>query len=97
MTAFCDTSTQEIYGCKKGSYVWWHEKGHLIFSRSLEGAKLHLFQQYILLTFFLAIIIAIASIDKLIGLMVAIPFTIYIGIEFAEEIWCWKYARRNFK
>jgi len=97
MAGFCDIKTGKIYGCEKGSYVWWHEKGHLIFNKSERGSFLQLCQQYILLLFFFSGIVAITFINKIAGLLVAIPYLIYLCFELYEEHWCWKYAKENFK
>ena len=92
---FVDTKTKKIYGCKKGSFHWYHEKGHIIFSQSEEGGRLQLLQNYIFLIWVFSISLSIKF-----TFMFGITFAIMIGymfIEIYEEHWCNQYAKRRMK
>ena len=43
----CDLKTGKIYGCKRGSFLWWHEKGHFEFNRLASTSTLKMIQDYI--------------------------------------------------
>jgi len=87
----CDIQTGQIYGCKKGSWAYWHEKGHLAFNNREETSRLKLWQSYLISFWMLAITLSI--INKFM-LIIALPLVlIYLGIEIYEEHWCNKYAK----
>ena len=90
---FVNLNTGKIYNCKKGSKIWWHEKGHIVFDRLEVTAKLKLTQNYIFWVWMLSTTLSI--VDKYM-LFLSIPLCLwYIGIEFYEEWWCNNYAKRK--
>lgn len=92
---FVNLNTGKIYGCKKGSYAWWHEKGHIEFDRQESTGRLKLYQNYI---FWLWMFSTTLSVINLFMLVLSFPSVlIYIGIEIYEEKWCNNYARRKTK
>jgi len=34
-----DIKTGKITGCKKNSFAWWHEKGHLVYNSTEDNAQ----------------------------------------------------------
>ena len=94
MTAHVDLSTGKIHGCKRGSFKWWHEKGHLEFGKSPKGSTLLLLKGYI---FYWMITTAIFSlVSKFIGGEAALIFwAAYTILIIYEEHWCNEYAKRK--
>lgn len=87
----CDIETGKIYNCNPYSRIWWHEKGHLEFSKSKLGSGLQMCQG-ILFDFWM-LSITLAMMNKYM-LWIALPIMlIYLGIDIYEEHWCNKYAR----
>jgi len=93
MIAHCDLSTGKIYGCKKGSFQWYHEEGHFKFNNKFSFLLLirgYAFQLCLFLTvwglyftpfWFPAVLIWI----------------IYAGLGFFEELWCNSYSIKKIK
>jgi len=94
-TPHCDLTTGKIYGCEKGSYKWWHEKGHFVFNSDEKKSFLILLRGYIKDVWIFFIMAAII-VKKLIYVAL-ILFKVYFLIGAYEEYWCNKYARKNFK
>jgi len=55
--AIVDLTTGNITGCEKGSRVWWHEKGHIAFSKLDLGAKINYYQYHFMMmaVFFMSV------------------------------------------
>jgi len=95
MTAYVDLSTGKIYGCKRGSWEWWHEKGHIEFNRDEKAGKIKLWQNYVFIIWMFSITLSILN-----RYMIFISFPsviIYIVIEVYEEKWCNDYADKKTK
>lgn len=91
--AHCDVTTGKIYGCKKGSLKWWHEKGHIVFNSIPKYSSLLMLKSYM---FDLWMLVVMASIVY----RSLFPFSVilwsgYIFITIYEEWWCNKYAKTN--
>jgi len=52
MAALVDINKKKIYGCKKNSLTWWHEKGHIQFNTLEKASRNQLRQAYVLELFF---------------------------------------------
>ena len=88
-TPHVDLSTGKIYNCRKGSYYFWHEKGHLKFNDT--HSELLLWKQY---AFTFWMISATLSVVNKFMLGLSIPLLlIYIGAEVFEEWWANRYAK----
>lgn len=95
MVTHCDIETGKIYGCKKGTKEWYHEKGHLKFNLSSKGSNLHMWQKYF---FHLFMIFIVTHLAFGVGtLLIYLSFAGYFGIELYEEFWCEHYARKMIK
>ena len=95
MTSHIDISTGKIYGCKEGSWAYYHEKGHLAFNSSESTSNLKLYQGYA--QDFWMISVTLAVLNKYM-LFLAIPLMLaYLGISVYEEYWCNNYAKLRFK
>jgi hypothetical protein len=95
--AHCDTSTGKIYGCKKGSFAWWHEKGHIVFNNSYKGSKLILLQSYIFYFWMLYVSLSLFFNDNFLSFFTLLFLSLYFSISFYEEMCCNKYAREHIK
>jgi len=92
---YVELKTGKIYGCKKGSYQWYHEKGHIEFDKNEKTGRLKLYQNYVF--WFWALSTTLSVINKFM-IIISIPsILIYIGIEIYEEKWCNDYAKKHFK
>jgi hypothetical protein len=85
MIPHCDITTGKIYGCKKGSYSWWHEKGHLKFNNSAIGTTLKLFNGYVFYFWMLFITLGFVLNLNIMHFVSLLSLTIYFGIDFYEE------------
>ena len=86
----CDLKTGKIYGCKKGSFLWWHEKGHLKFNTLSSTSTLKVFQDYAFAFWMFSVTLSILNIYMLI---ISIPtMFFYLWVDIYEERWCNKYA-----
>ena len=90
-----DLQTGLITGCKKGSFAWWHEKGHIEFNKTDQGAEynylqLHFLQYGVLfcaLTFFF-------NVFKYLAIWASLMVFYYY---LYEELWCNRYAKRKIR
>ena len=95
LTAHIDLNTGKIYGCKKFSWKWLHEKGHKEFNDDetksflllLKGYSLDLSIMFIILAFFQRAWLSVAI----------VLYFIFIYISLYEEWWCNRYANKRFK
>ena len=95
MKAHCDLATGEIYGCKKGSWKWWHEKGHIVFNSSPNQSWILMIKSY---TFDIWMVLVMFSIViKSAFPLMTLSWLIYIGITIYEEWWCNQYANSKVK
>lgn len=86
--------TKKIQGCKKGSWLWWHEKGHLEYRDSIVGSTLEVYQN---MAFTFWMISTTLSVVNKFMLWLSIPLLVlYIAIDLYEEKWCNDYASRQF-
>lgn len=93
MAATINLSTGKIVGCKKGSFAWWHEKGHMVYNNSEFGLRRSYLQEMWL---YVAITMAILSIPFRIGLFWLLALVSIISFWWYfiyEERWCNAYAR----
>jgi hypothetical protein len=95
MAPHCDIATGKIYGCKEGSWMWWHEKGHLKYNSLEISGNMAAIQQIINWAWMLSITLSLLNKYMLI---ISLPCVlINIGIDIYEEIWCNKYANKMYK
>jgi hypothetical protein len=90
----CDIETGKIYGCKKGSWMWWHEKGHLAFNELPQTSTLKMWQSIIFYFWMISTTLIFLN-----GYMawVSIPTLLfYLGVDVYEEVWANKYADRHW-
>jgi len=94
--AIVDLSTGQITGCKKGSRTWWHEKGHIAFSKLDLGAKINYYQYH-----FMMVAVISMAMSLLINsfLLRVFSFLNALGMILSyiyEEVWCWGYSFKNY-
>jgi len=89
-----DIATEKIYGCKRGSWIWWHEKGHIEFNKLEKTSTLLMWQQYAFL--FWMISTTLSVINKFM-LFISIPTLLfYFGVIIYEEVWANNYANNYY-
>ena len=90
-----DLYTEDIFGCNKGSWMWWHEKGHLIYHKNPTTSQIKLIQEFIFVFWMFSITLSILNPYMLV---ISLPCLLsYIGIDVYEEWWCDRYADVMFK
>jgi hypothetical protein len=91
---FVDLETEKIYGCKKGSWFWFHEKGHIEFNKKESTARLKIIQTYCFYIWMFSITLGI--LNKFM-IFISLPLVLfYIGVELYEEKWANEYANKKF-
>jgi hypothetical protein len=95
--AIVDLATGNITGCEEGSRVWWHEKGHIAFSKLDSGAKINYYQYHFMMmaVFFMSVSLLIDSLW-----LKVFTFLNALGMVLSyiyEEVWCWAYSFRHYK
>jgi predicted membrane protein len=94
MSAKVNLTTGKIIGCKKDSFAWWHEKGHIEYDNSEEGITNTYKQQ---MYFYWAITFLIPAIFISTFAFASIIFICLFWYYFwYEESWCNKYARERY-
>lgn len=92
-----DLNSKKIYGCKKNTRSYFHEKGHLIFNDSEFGVKINYYGSFfqMIAVFFLALGVVIDNFFvSLFGFINASGIIICYLI---EEIWCDLYSFKQIK
>jgi len=90
----CDILTGKIYGCEEGSWVWYHEKGHIEFNNQERTSRLKLYQEYLFWLWMFTV--TLSTINKYM-LALALPsMLIYLFLFIYEEFWCNKYANKHY-
>ena len=92
--AHCDLQTGKIYGCKKGSWEWYHEKGHFRFNKEKRFSLLILLNGYSHDIWIFCIMVTL--IIKNFIYPTIFFFLLYFGFFLFEEWWCNKFADRKF-
>lgn len=93
MEPHVDLATGKIYGCKRGSWFWWHEKGHLKFNDLPTTSRLKMWQTFIF--GFWMFSMSLVVFNKYMAFM-SIPLMLtYLGIDVYEELWCNAYASEH--
>lgn len=91
----CDINTQKIYGCRKGSKEWWHEKGHIEFNKLQSTSALVMWQGVVHLLWMISLTLAIFNKYMM---FIALPMLIfYVMIDCYEEYWCNRYSKIHYK
>ena len=85
---FVDLVSGKIYGCKKGSRAWYHEKAHIQFDKSEFGTRIKYYHD-----FFRMLVIIVLPFNLFIDSLLLKAFTLLCGLSVVstyllEEIWC---------
>ena len=94
--AVVDLETNQIYGCKKYSKVWYHEKAHILFNHSESGVKINYYGYFFMMVavFILSLSILIDWLPlKLFGFLNALGMVVCYAY---EEVWCWIVGLRDY-
>ena len=95
MTAKINLRTGKIIGADKGSFAWYHEKGHLVYDDSDEGIRDGVRQNFAMYASFLFLALASFSIVFQILSLVSVAAIFYYFIK--EEFWCNNYANKKLQ
>jgi len=93
--AHVDIFTGKIYGCKKYSFQWYHEQGHLKFNKNPKFSFYKLLDQFIYDLVILAIIGAFFY--RPLTTIAIIGWSYHILLLLFEEWWCNEYAYKKIK
>jgi len=95
MPAKVNLRTGKIIGAKKGSFAWWHEKGHLIYDDSDEGINDGVKQNYSMYCLLIFLVLGqFIFLFKILSIMGVIMLLYYF---FKEEFWCNMYAEKQMR
>ena len=86
----CDLATGKVYGCKRGSWYWYHEKGHFEFNRREDTSFLILLRGYLFDVWLFSLMIAILY-NQIVYVSICL-WVLYFFLFMYEEYWCNKYA-----
>lgn len=95
--AFVDLNTGKIYGTKKGSPTYFHEKGHIYFNSKSWGVRISYYG-----TFFQMISVIFLGVNLFVNsifLKVFIAMNIF-GMIFSyvfEEVFCWVWGLKEWR
>ena len=92
--AHVDLETGKIYGCKEGSFHWWHEKGHIEFNKNPKKSYLVLLKGYSMILWMIFVSLAFVYGWFPFALQV-ICLGFFLFVELYEEWWCNEYAKKN--
>lgn len=91
MKEHCDIETGRIYNCEKGSFKWWHEKGHIVFNESPETSWILMLKSYCF--DFWIFSVTVAMVFSAFYPAVVIFWGTYFLLTIYEEHWCNQYAK----
>ena len=92
---FVDLISKKIYGCKKGSKAWYHEKAHIEFDNFEFGIRIKYYHY-----FFTMLTVVILPFNLFIDSILLKLFTLLLSLSvvstyLVEELWCEFYARKK--
>lgn len=87
--------TNKIFNCKKGSRIWWHEKGHIEYNKLEISGRLYILQHLFFIIWMFAVTLSHFNSYMLILSLPCLIF--YVGVEVYEESWCNEYANKHLK
>ena len=93
--AHVNLKTGRIYGAKKGTLTYYHELGHLAFSKTAKGERVRLRQELskdILNVIFLGAFWFYNIAPTISKVVVALFVFRWLYFYNYEEVWCWRYA-----
>jgi hypothetical protein len=90
MKSYVDLKTKKIYGCKKNSFNYLHEQGHLKFNENYPMLEENILSCWIIFT-------SLGLLIKLSAYISIILAFLYIGINIYEENYANKYANKLIK
>jgi hypothetical protein len=90
MAAKINLRTGKIIGAEKGTFAWYHEKGHLVYDDSERGITNGVYQNGALYASLLFLLLGDLSIVY--KILAGLSIGTLIGLALYEEIWCNIYA-----
>ena len=95
MAAKVNLRTGKIIGAEKGTFAWWHEKGHLEYDDSERGIKNGVYHDLALYCSLLFLVLG--NLYTIFNILAAVTVFYLIGLVIYEEKWCDKYAQTKLK
>jgi hypothetical protein len=95
MVAKINLRTGKIIGAEKGSFAWWHEKGHIAYDDSEEGISAGVNQNNAIYCSF--IFLALGQFFLLFEILAICSVVVIIYYFLYEEHWCNNYAGEKMK
>lgn len=93
--AYVDLEKEEIYGCRKGSLIYFHELGHIEYHKTTKGNNNDFSRESMkTLTIVFSILGHFHSIILYVGIGYLLAWIYYAAY---EELWCWKWAIKKSK
>lgn len=83
-----DLTQKKIFGCKEGSLVWWHERGHQWQHENGIIAEVSIVKDYLMMGVVTALVLQDFSNAKMFWL-------IWVTVFACEELVAWVYAFKN--
>ena len=93
--AIINLSTEKIIDCKEGSKTWWHEQGHIEFSKLDKGLRYQYYSDYLGMWFMFFISVTILIDYWILKFIPIIISALVLYYYFYEELWAWRYAYKN--
>lgn len=88
MVALYDPISDKIYGCKKGTKAWWHERGHQELNHSGESQALGMESSVF---FYIAVVCLALNLNlPALGALLVIAYC-----QTKEERLAWAFAKKN--
>jgi len=94
--AIVDLKTGQIYGAKEGTKTYYHELGHIEFSKNYLGQRISYYQSFFMMTAVFFISLGLMTSNKYI---ISFGFVNSLGMILSylyEEVWCWIWGLRAY-
>jgi len=93
--AVVDLATGKIFGCKKGSRTYLHEKAHIKFNNSELGAKISYYQIFFMMIALFVITLGVVINNKPVQVFGFLNALAMLLCYIIEETYCWVVAYRK--
>lgn len=90
--AIVDVNSGKIIGCKPGTLTYWHEQGHILYSRKNFGMTLQFYGQGFFVISVGVLVLNVFYNTLLVKVWIVVSFLLFLATSLFEELWCWSYA-----
>jgi len=95
--AFVDLKNGKIYGCKKKSLTWYHEKGHIEFNKTDKGNSIDFWRGMFFNWTIFSLVINLIINNIYSKTFPIIFYSLFVLLYIYEELWCWFYSFQKYK